>query len=130
MRTSIIPAQITTVEDKIAGNLNMTQIGILMVPVFLGTAIYCFFPPFMHFAIYKVVVVAFIVIVALLLALRIKGKVVLNWLVILLRFFTEGLAYVSSFFIAFKAFSLSKRRPSVICSTLNKDCCIILPLNT
>jgi len=29
MRTTIIPAQITTVEDKIAGSLNMTQILIL-----------------------------------------------------------------------------------------------------
>jgi hypothetical protein len=94
MRTSIIPAQITTVEDKIAGNLNMTQIGILMVPVFLGTAIYCFFPPFMHFAIYKVVVVAFIVIVALLLALRIKGKVVANWLGVLFTYNQRARYYI------------------------------------
>ena len=94
MRTSIIPAQITTVEDKIAGNLNMTQIGILMVPVFLGTAIYGFFPPFMHFAIYKVVVVAFIVVVALLLALRIKGKVVANWLGVLFTYNQRARYYI------------------------------------
>jgi hypothetical protein len=94
MRTSIIPAQITTVEDKIAGNLNMTQIGILMVPIFLGTAIYCFFPPFMHFAIYKVIVVAFIVIVALLLALRIKGKVVANWLGVLFTYNQRARYYI------------------------------------
>ncbi len=94
MRTSIIPAQITTVEDKIAGNLNMTQIGILMTPVFLGTAIYCFFPPLMHFAIYKLIIVAFIVVVALLLSLRIKGKVVANWLGVLFTYNLRPRFYV------------------------------------
>jgi hypothetical protein len=94
MRTSIIPAQITTVEDKIAGNLNMTQIGILMTPVFLGTAIYCFFPPFMHFAIYKVIIVAFIVVIALLLSLRIKGKVVANWLAVLFTYNQRARYYI------------------------------------
>ena len=86
MRTNIIPAQITTVEDKIAGNLNLTQIAILMTPVFLGTGVYCFFPPSMHFSIYKVIIVAFVLIVALLLSLRIKGKVVVNWLGMLFKF--------------------------------------------
>jgi len=94
MRTSIIPAQITTVEDKIAGNLNLTQVGILMVPVFLGTAIYCFLPPLMHFAIYKVIIVAFITIIALLLSLRIKGKVVANWLSVLFKFNLRPKFYV------------------------------------
>jgi hypothetical protein len=37
MRTRVIPAQITTVEDRIAGNLNLTQILLLMIPVILGT---------------------------------------------------------------------------------------------
>ena len=94
MRTSIIPAQITTVEDKIAGNLNMTQIVILMTPVFLGTAIYCFFPPFMHFAIYKVLIAAFVLIVCLLLSLRIKGKVVANWLAVLFTYNQRARYYI------------------------------------
>jgi len=34
MRTRVIPAQITTVEDKIVGNLNLMQMAILMVPIF------------------------------------------------------------------------------------------------
>ena len=86
MRTCIIPAQITTVEDKIAGNLNITQICILMLPVFLGTAVYCFLPPLMHFAIYKVILVALVLVVCLILSLRIKGKVIANWLSVLFKF--------------------------------------------
>ena len=86
MRTCIIPAQITTVEDKIAGNLNMTQIGILMAPLFLGTLIYLAFPPFTHFAVYKITIAAFVLIVCLFLSLRIKDKVVINWLIVLLKF--------------------------------------------
>ena len=94
MRTCIIPAQITTVEDKIAGNLNITQIGILMVPLFLGTIIYLVFPPLKHFAVYKVVIIAFVLIACLLLSLRIKGKVVANWLMVFLKFNLRPKFYV------------------------------------
>jgi hypothetical protein len=94
MRTCIIPAQITTVEDKIAGNLNLTQISILMVPVFLGTAVYCFCPPLMHFAVYKVIILGFVTVVSLLLSLRIKNKVVANWLSVLFKYNLRPKFYV------------------------------------
>lgn len=86
MRSQPIPAQITTVEDKIAGNLNLTQIMLLMVPVFFTTSAYAIFPPRMHLAMYKFPLVLIVLVVSLTLSLRIKGKVVLNWLVILLKF--------------------------------------------
>jgi hypothetical protein len=37
MKTTIIPAQITTVEDKIAGNLSFAQILLFLAALFLGT---------------------------------------------------------------------------------------------
>jgi hypothetical protein len=86
MRSQPIPAQITTVEDKIAGNLNLTQIMLLMVPVFFTTAAYAIFPPKMQLAMYKLPLVFLVLIICLILSMRIKGKVVLNWLVILLRY--------------------------------------------
>ena len=86
MRSQPIPAQITTVEDKIAGNLNLTQIMLLMVPVFFTTAAYAVFPPRMHLATYKFPLVLIVLVISLTLSLRIKGKVVLNWLVILLTY--------------------------------------------
>lgn len=86
MRTTVIPAQITTVEDKIAGNLNLTQIVLLMLPVFWATAVYTFFFPQMRFAWYKMPVILLVVCISLTLALRIKKRLVLHWLTILLRY--------------------------------------------
>ena len=86
MRTTIIPAQITTVEDKIAGNLNLTQIFILMVPVFFTTILFAFIPPVMKLVWYKLPLILIVLIICLVLVLRIKGRVVFDWLLILWRF--------------------------------------------
>ena len=94
MRSKPIPAQITTVEDKIAGNLNLTQIMLMMVPVFFTTAAYAVFPPGMQLAVYKIPLVIFVLVLSLVLSMRIKGKVVLNWLVILLRYNTRPRYYL------------------------------------
>ena len=86
MKTVVIPAQITTVEDKIAGNFNLTQIMLLMLPVFWAVIVYTLFIPQMHFTILKLPFILIVVVVSIILSLRIKEKVVLNWLVILMRF--------------------------------------------
>ena len=86
MRTTIIPAQITTVEDKIAGNLNLTQILILMVPVFITAVIFSLIPPTMKLVVYKLILILFFSVICLILALRIKGRVLFNWLLILGQF--------------------------------------------
>src|SRR3990167_9406474 len=94
MRTTVIPAQITTVEDKIAGNLNLTQIMLLMVPVIWGTIVYTSLPPTMHIAWYKLPLVLLVLLLSLTLAVRIKGKVVLHWVIILLRYNTRARYYL------------------------------------
>jgi hypothetical protein len=94
MRTRVIPAQITTVEDRIAGNLNLTQILLLMIPVILGTGIFSMLPPTMHIAWYKIALTLIITFVSLALAIRIKGKVILQWLVILLTYNLRPKFYV------------------------------------
>lgn len=86
MKTQSIPAQITTVEDKIAGNLSFTQIVLLMVPIFWLMLIYTILPPYMHFSLYKFPLLFIVGLVSLGLAIRIKDKIVLNWLVILLKY--------------------------------------------
>lgn len=86
MRTTIIPAQITTVEDRIAGNLNLIQIILLMVPVFWTTIAYAVLPPRMHVSWYKLPAILIVLALCLILALRIKGKVVINWLGVLLKY--------------------------------------------
>ncbi len=94
MRTTVVPAQITTVEDKIAGNLNLTQIFLLMIPVIWGTIVYTLFPPALHLAWYKLPLLFIVLLLSLALALRIKNKVVLHWVIILLRYNTRPKYYL------------------------------------
>ena len=86
MKIRRIPAQITTVEDKIAGNLNLTQIALLIIPVFIFMIIYVLFLPSMHFAWYKVPFFLISGSIPPLLAIRIKEKLIIQWLIILFRY--------------------------------------------
>ncbi len=86
MRTTVIPAQITTVEDKIAGSLNLTQLMLLMVPVFWTTIVYTILTPAMHIVWYKIPLVVAVLIASLGLAIRINGVIVFNWLFIVLSY--------------------------------------------
>jgi len=86
MRTTIIPAQITTVEDKIAGSLNFTQILLLMAPVLWGGFVYILFAPSMKLAPYKIGLVFFVTVICLVLCIRVKEKIVAEWAGVLLRY--------------------------------------------
>ena len=86
MKTAIVPAQITTVEDKIAGNLSLSQIILLAIPAFIAAAIYIVFPPTLQFVGYKLMLVGLASIIVASLAVRIRGKLVLHWLIAMTRF--------------------------------------------
>jgi hypothetical protein len=86
MRTTIVPAQITTVEDRIAGRLGLTQLLLLIAPIFGGSAIFVILPPFFAYAVYKVVLITCVAALCALLAIRIKGKILLFWAITLLRY--------------------------------------------
>ncbi len=94
MRTTIIPAQITTVEDKIAGSLNFVQIMLMMTPVLWGTLVYAIFSPVMKISPYKISLVLFVTAISLVLALRIKDKIIAEWIGILLRYKLRPTYYV------------------------------------
>ena len=83
MKTTVVPAQITTVEDKIAGNLTFSQLILLTTPVFLAGAIFAFLPPFMNLRGYKLVLVILIATVCMVMAIRIKGRILLSWIGVL-----------------------------------------------
>lgn len=86
MRTTIIPAQITTVEDKIAGSLNFTQILFLMMPVLWGTLVYAIFIPTMKLAPYKISLVLLVSAISIILAIRVKDKIIAEWIGVLLHY--------------------------------------------
>jgi hypothetical protein len=94
MRTTVIPAQITTVEDRIAANLNLTQIVLLLASLFIATFIYATFPPKLGFSIYKIPLFIAVFLVFGILALRIKGRVVLSWFFILSAYYLRPKYYV------------------------------------
>lgn len=80
MRVSIVPAQITTVEDKIAGNISVQQAMLLGLPILFGFVTALFFPPFGQFVAYKVAIVVILFVICGSLALRIKGRIVAQWI--------------------------------------------------
>ena len=94
MRTTIVPAQITTVEDKIAGNLTLPQIFLLLLPVFLGGFMYISFPPQLNFAFYKIAILFIMGIVSGTLAIRAKEKMIISWMILLLRFISRPKYFV------------------------------------
>jgi hypothetical protein len=86
MKLTVVPAQITTVEDRIAGNLSVSQMLLFALPVFGGSLLYAILPPFMGSAPYKLVVMTVLAVVCGISAIRIKGKIILLWVVVLLRY--------------------------------------------
>jgi len=94
MRTTVVPAQITTVEDKIAGRLGLSQLLLLISPVFSGSAVFVMLPPFFSYAVYKLVLIVCFAVLCGLLAIRIRGKILLFWAVILLKYNARPRYYV------------------------------------
>ena len=94
MKTAIVPAQITTIEDKITGNLSLSQLVLLATPAFIAAAIYIVLPPNLKFVGYKLALVAVSSIVISSLAVRIRGKLVLHWLLAMARFNLRPRYYV------------------------------------
>lgn len=86
MRSQVIPAQITTVEDKIAGDFSLTQIMLLLLPVLLTSAIYALLPPNMTLVMYKLVLASVLAILCITLAVRVKGRLVASWLLVFARY--------------------------------------------
>jgi len=94
MKFTVVPAQVTTVEDRIAGNLSVIQMALLALPVFGGSFLFAILPPFMDGALYKYVLLGLLVVVSGLLAIRIKGKILLSWLLIIVRYNLRPSLYV------------------------------------
>ena len=86
MKMTVVPAQVTTVEDRIIGNLGFSQILLLIVPIFVSAGVFVFVPPFMNGAIYKYILMAVVAVLFCILAVRIKSKIVALWLVMILHY--------------------------------------------
>jgi hypothetical protein len=94
MKVSVVPAQVTTIEDRIAGNLGLSQLLLLALPIFGGSLLYIILPPNMHAAAYKLTVIVLLSAISCLMAIRIRGKILLHWLVVILRYNSRPSHYV------------------------------------
>lgn len=94
MKSVVVPAQITTVEDKIAGSLNFIQIILLVFSLIIGTAFYGLIPPKLHLSSLKIFLMIAEFAVFGLLALRYKGRILADWLIIYLRFKARPRVYI------------------------------------
>jgi|JI10StandDraft_1071094.scaffolds.fasta_scaffold261175_3 hypothetical protein len=94
MKQTVVPAQVTTVEDKIAGNISFTQMLLLVTPVFFGGLSFILLPPFLKYSPYKVAIWALIAIVFITLAIRIKGRLVMDWIVVKGRYNLRPTYYI------------------------------------
>jgi len=86
MKTTTVPAQVTTVEDKIAGSLSLSQLMLLCAPIFLSAVGYILFPPMLKFTITKLVLFVLLAFVFCTLSIRLRGKLIIQWIVIMGRY--------------------------------------------
>jgi hypothetical protein len=94
MKTTVVPAQITTVEDRIIGNFTFAQILILIIPLVTSTALYLLISPKLHLNVFKTFLIGSQFFFFGLLASRINGKIMADWLSIFLRFSLRPRIYV------------------------------------
>ncbi len=89
-----IPAQITTVEDRIVGDLSLTQLGLMVLPIFTSFAFYAGLPTPMKLNPYKLIIDIFNCLIFFSLSLRLKGKLVLFWLIMLSQYHLRPKLYL------------------------------------
>lgn len=86
MKTAIVPAQVTTIEDKIAGNLTLQQMILLGSPIFIDFVIYAALPHTLKLNAYKLVLMVITTASSAVLAIRFKSKILLIWAVTIIRY--------------------------------------------
>lgn len=94
MKTAIVPAQVTTIEDRLIGNFTVAQLMLLCVPLFTDGFLFVVLPPVIHASAYKLSLMLILAIFCGGMAIRIKGTIALSWTVKLLRYSTRPRYYI------------------------------------
>ncbi len=94
MKVTVVPAQVTTIEDRIIGSLGFSQIVLLVVPIFVSVGLYVLPPPMMAGTIYKYILMTIVAVICLILTIRIRGKILASWLLIILRYNLRPQLYI------------------------------------
>ena len=94
MKAIAIPAQVTTLEDRIAGNLSLRQLLLLCCPLFLSVAVYYLLPAFGRPSLYKLMVIGLTSLIFGVLAIRLRGKLIIDWLSLRMKYELRPKIYV------------------------------------
>jgi hypothetical protein len=94
MKQTVVPAQVTTVEDRIVGNLGISQMVLLSMPVLAAGIVFTVLPPALHVALYKLLFLVPFAALCAALSIRIKGKIVLFWIIVRVRYNLRPQYYV------------------------------------
>ena len=94
MKQTVVPAQVTTVEDRIVGNLGIIQMTLLALPILTAGIVFTVLPPALHVALYKLLLLVPFAAVCAALAIRVKGKIVLLWIIVRVRYNLRPQYYV------------------------------------
>jgi hypothetical protein len=86
MKRSVVPAQITTVEDKVIGNLSPYQVALMVLPLLFGIVLFTVFPRHFHFSAYKIIIMATLEVIGAVLSIRVHDMMLVQWLIIRLRY--------------------------------------------
>jgi len=86
MKRSIVPAQITTVEDRVLGNLTPYQAGLISLPLIFGVLFYATLPPHFHLKLYKIGIIVGLELMGAVLSIRVKDQMLIFWLIKRLRY--------------------------------------------
>lgn len=94
MKNSIVPAQVTDIQDRVAGSLTLTQLGLLVLPIFIGLTLYLMPPDGMHIDTVKLVAMTTSAIICCISAVRFKKRTIAVWAIALLRYHLKPKTYV------------------------------------
>jgi len=94
MKRSIVPAQITTVEDRVLGNLTPYQAGLISLPLIFGVLFYATLPPHFHLKLYKICIIAGLELIGAILSIRVDDQMLIFWLITRLRYNLRPRYYV------------------------------------
>lgn len=93
-RVTSVPAQITTVEDKIVGSLNMLQI-ILLGTALLGSGgVFLWLEPMNKITLLKIILLVVMDTLLCGSALRVKGELLVSWVILLVQYFLRPRMWV------------------------------------
>lgn len=96
MITTTVPAQITSVEDKITGNLSLLQVVLLIAPVCISTVLIVIFPPNMKIAAYKIIIAFLVGFTSVTMSIRWKDELIIQRFLKLLYFYKRPSIYLST----------------------------------